>query len=356
MQLRGNRKAERAAVNATQTFFEENDFVFQEVDTGNDYGKDAYVDLTAGTAITGFMVALQIKGGVSYKRPGGYGIPLDSHEAVWRGSTVPVGGIVHDPGDGLLRWCNISQFLDEHPISPGSYVPVPADQVLTQETAGTAFKDSFQKFWDRRSSGLSLLRLCTENEDEQIGALLDCFAYGRHDARLLIVLRYMLKMLRGDVLMHAIHILAHVTPHPDILWHKGNWISDGICRDVAQHFRWTVEEILVFFKSVPWSEWHRGGLGESIYMLLHEDPEIKPKMEQAAFAALDLASDFDGGDEDEEWDVAFGPLYLTLYWAGKKADVKYLEMLERDSRFDELLLASELMACLEEQGWLTLFE
>ena len=127
MKLRGNRQPERAAVNATRAFFEANEFVFQEVDTDNDYGKDAYVDVTDGGTVTGFMVALQIKGGESYRRTGGYRIPLDKHEAIWREATPPVGGIVHDPVDGLLRWCNISEYLEQHPNDAGSYIPVPHD-------------------------------------------------------------------------------------------------------------------------------------------------------------------------------------------------------------------------------------
>lgn len=350
MELRANRQVERAAVNATRAFFEANNFVFQEVDAGNDYGKDAYVDLTEGTTVTGFMVALQIKGGASYRRPGGYGIPLDAkHETVWRGSTAPVGGIVQDPDDGLLRWCNISQYLEEHPQDPDSYVPVPSDQILTAETL-PAFKERFKLFWDRQSGGKAILRLCTDNEDEQMGALFDCFAYGRRDARVLIVLRYMLKMFRGTAMHHAIHILSHITPHPDIFWHQGNWISEEICKEVSAHFRWTVEEILLLFSTVRWVEWQRGGFGESLYMLFAEDPDIKPKMEQAAIAALDLCE-----DQDNE-DTAFGALYLTLYWARKKACEKYSEMLNRDSRFGELMLDTELRACLQNSPCLFLFE
>lgn len=182
MKLRGNRQAERAAVNATRALFEANEYVIQDVSADNDYGKDAYVDLTEGTAVTGFMVALQIKGGTSYRRPGGYGVPLDNkHEVVWRGSTAPVGGIIYDPEDGLLRWCNISQFLEEHPNRSGSYVPVPDSQILTAETL-SVFKDSFIRFWDRQSGGRSVLRLCTADEDQQLDALFDCFAFGRRDA------------------------------------------------------------------------------------------------------------------------------------------------------------------------------
>ena len=64
MKIRPNRKIEREAVNATKAFFESCDCVCQEVDLG----KDLYVDITDSGKLTGLCVALQVKGGVSYRR------------------------------------------------------------------------------------------------------------------------------------------------------------------------------------------------------------------------------------------------------------------------------------------------
>ena len=77
MKLRPNRKIEREAVNAARVFLEANNCVFQEIDQSNDYGKDAYLDLTEGTHVTGLCAALQIKGGSSYRaRNGDYLVPI----------------------------------------------------------------------------------------------------------------------------------------------------------------------------------------------------------------------------------------------------------------------------------------
>ncbi|MEU1263500.1 DUF4365 domain-containing protein [Streptomyces cellulosae] len=71
----GTKKTERAAVNAARTFLEAHECVVQEVDTGNDYGKDLLVDLTEDLEITGESVAIQVKGGSSFFRAGKWGIP-----------------------------------------------------------------------------------------------------------------------------------------------------------------------------------------------------------------------------------------------------------------------------------------
>src|SRR6516165_6223346 len=133
MRLRKNRRTERAGVNETRAFFESNDHVFQEVDLGNDYGKDAYVDLVDGQTVSGLCVALQIKSGASYRRGSGYAIPIENHGEVWRNSSLPIAGIVYDPETNGLYWCDITSFLAAHAKSLPSDIPVSRDNLLTAE-------------------------------------------------------------------------------------------------------------------------------------------------------------------------------------------------------------------------------
>ncbi|MGA2621038.1 MAG: DUF4365 domain-containing protein [Thermoguttaceae bacterium] len=196
MEIRPNRRAERAAVNAARAFFESCNCVFQEVDLANDFGKDAYIDLAEGNVVTGLCVALQIKGGESYRRAKGYAIPLDEkHARVWRASSVPVAGLVHDPADGQIRWCNISDFLARLHKELPPCIPVPAANALTPQSFDSAFKPSFRAFEKARSAGHPLLQLTSDDETLRMGALLDCFGLGRSEPRVLILVRYLLGML-----------------------------------------------------------------------------------------------------------------------------------------------------------------
>ena len=54
-----SRREERRAVNVSQTFFEEHDLIFQEVDLRNDIGKDAILDLSRSGDDAGLCIALQ---------------------------------------------------------------------------------------------------------------------------------------------------------------------------------------------------------------------------------------------------------------------------------------------------------
>ncbi len=303
MRFRCNRKIERSAVNAARTLFESCDCVFQEVELANDYGKDAYVDIAEAEDVTGLCVALQIKGGKSYRRSNGYGIPLDqAHARIWETSSVPVAGIVFDPDDETLRWCNISEFLGGAGAALPSYIPIAAAQILTPETLEKQFKPSFRSFQTERTAGPALLQLTSAEESTRASALLDCFAVGRSEPRVLVLLRYLLGMFKDNSLELAITILAHTTPHPDILWREGNWVLDRVCKVVTAHFRWTHDEIECLLRSVPWEEWQRGGLGEHLYCILREDPEIERKMGEVALSAMSKGND----------GVAFSAMYLTI--------------------------------------------
>lgn len=338
---------EREAINATRAFFESCKCVFQEVDFGNDYGKDVYVDFTDNEELTGVCVALQIKGGQSYRRTGGYGIPLDDDQAsVWRQSTIPIAGIVYDPDDRQLRWCNISAYLhDTHELTT-AYVPVDRANVLTRETLEKSFKSTYASFHTQRIVGPALLNLSDQDQGLQICALRNCFVLGRTDGRVLIIIRHLLHLFRGDVLRLAVVILAHATPHPDILHHSKNWIPEESCNRLKPHLTWSIDEIRTLMLSADWEEWHRGGQGQNVYSLLCQDSDIEKKMGDVAIAAL----------TNGERDLAFQAMYLVIYWARREGLEMYKGFLAIDRRFGDLPISNELRVCLEEHSCVTLFE
>ena len=346
MKRRKNRPVERNAVNAVRTLFEGSGYVFQEVDQANDYGKDAYVDLVNGESVTGIMLALQIKGGKKYKRTRGYVIPIDGHAEIWRESTTPVAGIVHDPDSGELHWCDISTFLLEHWTNLPQDIPVDATNKLDAATLETSFKPHFRSMANERAAALAVLRICSEKKAVRIGALLDCFAFGRSDPRMFIMVRQSIGMLSGSPLRLAITILAHATMHPDIMWGKSNWIPELVCSRLKSHWHWSAAEITRMLRGVGWQYWQRGDVGQDLYMLLYQDPQIRMKIERIAVSAVRRL--------DER--VAWAALYMAVYWAGDKGQAKYEEMLMIEPTLRQLPLSGELEMCLSDQGWLSMFE
>lgn len=345
MKQRPNRRIERAAVNAAKSLFESCDYVFVEIDLANDFGKDAIVELFRDQESTGKMVALQIKGGRSYRRADGFAIPVDDeHYAAWRASNIPVIGIVHDPDSHNLYWVSITRFLATCTSRPKS-IPISVHSQLTPTSLQSTFLSEVTSESEAMQSQ-AVLDLLSDSDSKRMQAIVDCFALGRNDARHLIVLRYLLNTLEGDKLEQALSILALATPHPDILWTMHNWIGDTTKMAVVKHCRWSNDEVCRLLQAVPWELWQRDDSGQDLYMLLMEDPEIGRKMRVA------LSSLYGDGDLD----ATFTAAYLLLYWAGETGCEAYAELVRDYPLIASIPLMSEVRWTLHNFGYLSLFE
>ncbi len=290
--ISSNRRIEREGVNAAQAFFERNNCVFQEVALQNDFGKDAYLDVTRVGVFGPLCVALQIKSGRSYRTSSGdYLIPLDHHANTWRNSTVPIFGIVYDPDDKELRWTDLTAYLRDNPDKNTGSAPVARSSVLTETSIGGEFVRAIHKY---SSSGGSyiVLNMLSDEPEQQVSAVLDAWALGRSDARYLLLLRRVIAELSSEATRRAIWVLSHATSHPDIFWTSENWIPDDVKNRVRASFRWSAEEISHTFMALNVEETGRGTLGQSLHLILREDPCLVEKMKQSV-AQLLQASETD---------------------------------------------------------------
>jgi hypothetical protein len=106
-----SRRAATAAVNALRTLLEDHDHIVEEIDQRNDFGEDLYVTFTEKRRVTGDVIKVQVKGGTSWRRPGGYGVPVGKHAATWADGNIPVFCVVHDPEKPALYWANATEQL-----------------------------------------------------------------------------------------------------------------------------------------------------------------------------------------------------------------------------------------------------
>ena len=98
-----------AALLRTQTVLLPAKLLVQPVEGQRDIGRDAYVDLANGDEVAGGVVALQIKGGKSFFHKGTWVVPGDDADFnLWRESSVPMFGTVHDPETDALYWADLS--------------------------------------------------------------------------------------------------------------------------------------------------------------------------------------------------------------------------------------------------------
>jgi hypothetical protein len=271
------RVVSRDGVNTTRLFFEHYGCTFQEIDQQQDVGKDVYVDLADAAGFTPLCVALQVKSGASYRAAkGDYAVPVDHHADLWRRSTVPVFGIVHDPEDAKLRWVDLTGYLRAHPDQIGGSVPVSGRHTLDELSLRGAFAAAVSAYGARGTTDLVLNLLSPE--PFQIGAMYDAWALSRSDPKYLLLLRRFLMDLHPEAVRRTIWLLSHVGSHPNIFWTKDNWIRPDAEQLLLPSFRWSPEELAHMVRAVDYSDYGRGTLGECLDVLLYEDPYIAQKL------------------------------------------------------------------------------
>jgi len=129
--IRSSRRIERAGVNAVRTLLEDQDYLVQEIDGGNDHGEDLIVNLTRNGKRTGHYFAAQVKSGTKYRRAHGYAVPVDDHYEDWRDSRIPVLGIVYDPETAEIFWTNLTKELRAR---QQKWVQIPKSARLSPDT------------------------------------------------------------------------------------------------------------------------------------------------------------------------------------------------------------------------------
>lgn len=272
-----SRTTSRDGVNTARLLFEHNDCRFQEIDQQQDVGKDVYVDLADKAGITPLCVALQIKSGLSYRTAkGDYVVPVDHHADLWRRSTVPVFGIVHDPEDSKLRWVDLTGYLRAHPDQERGNVPVVGRQTLDEFALRGAFANAVRAYGARGTTDLVLNLLSPD--PFQTGAMYDAWALSRSDSKYLLLLRRLLMDLHPEATRRSIWLLSHVGSHPNVFFTKDNWIKPEAEGLLLPSFRWSPEELAHMLRAVDHSDYGRGTLGECLDVLLYEDPNIVSKL------------------------------------------------------------------------------
>lgn len=343
MQLRPNRTTERAGVNAARAFFESHEQVFQEVELSNDYGKDAYVDFTENKQILGVCAAFQIKTGVSFRRTSGYTIPVEGHFLVWRDSSVPMIGIVHDEQSGKLYWVNISAYLARCGDGEPASIPISVKAELTGASLTAELLPSVRESKRVDALGTALVQLCSADPAVQIAAISDCFALGRTDVRVMLAIRNSLRSFRGTAVKQAIAILSHAVPHPDIAVIDTNHVPHQVHQAIESELVWTQDELVKLFRAAPWSVgWDRGSLGQCLYHLLIVDPDYRAKVQ----AVVPVLSKLD-------IEAAFAAMYLTVYWSDKAVET-FEEVLLAAPELEDHELIDETRSILDEFGWLSM--
>lgn len=325
-------QAERA-VNRFEAFCIERKWPFVSSPTNRDFGKDGYVDVSDEGRLTGESFFGQIKGGRSYAAVGGYRIPVEDHVTVWRDSPAAVIGIVRDPVDDRLRWVNLTLALRED--SALASVFVAAEAVLDEDTQVAGLRASARATTVKRHVPFGVGSTATRDQAE---AVWESFAMGHRDPVPMIGVRRAMFGLDRPAMCEAIYALSHCTPHPDIFWSSGSWLPPQLRDFVRATFRWSHHEVWTLLEVVDQEDgMKRGSLGQCVFMLLAEDPDIRAGLWRVVKTVAD------------EWVLGWAAAVL-LYLAGDEAPAELDRLVTARPDIASCPLGSQLLEAVKAHG------
>lgn len=277
-QSRPSRAVGKAGQRAVEAVLEAAGLVVQRVEQENDIGRDAFVDLVERGEITGGVISLQVKSGPSFVRNGTCMIPGDPEDfTLWRESTVPFFGVVHDPASGALRWVDLSsvaQIADSY-LSPTVEGPFGKEAVLVPED--NRLDLSVEPFIRaaaasvRRFRGLPTSALLSRDPQIVEIGIADVFAIGRHDPNAFVLLGALFHRLPTETRPDALRALAMCTRHPDVFWTINNWIPEAVKTEARSRTTWAAADLDALLGMINDDGIARGTVGQDVFHVLELD-------------------------------------------------------------------------------------
>ena len=279
------------------------------VPTERDIGIDGFVQVTDDEGEpTGDIFAVQVKSGASYLRATGGSVPVGDHRDLWTKAGSPVVVIVYDPATGELWWANASDALarDQKLTTIAATTRLPADDRDVMPLLRSVRLHADFRIGVPRGIG-------STDVDEQVTAAWASLLLGSRSSHALIALRRVLVSLDVVARAHAVESLAHCTPHPDIFWTKDTLLASSIRDEVCATFRWSVDELIALLEVIDENGIDRGSVGQSVYMLIFEDPGCSALLRNGAAEVLARDAALAGWaaylavahavDQKAEWDL-----------------------------------------------------
>ncbi len=232
------KKTEHLGIIKTKEIINDANCIFNEIDTGNDIGIDAYIEIIEMEEATGCCIATQIKSGDSNltSHDKDFIIKADKdHFEYWNSHSLPIAGIGYIPKLKKLVWCDITKYLKDNPeiITQGPYnIHISLHDELTIKNFDT-FKSHFINFYSISpneknfiKSQNTLINHEKESNESIISSMKLLFYFHRNNKATWYFLINLFKDTTHTILIYNIlYCIRHLVNHGDIFWHQWNIIN-----------------------------------------------------------------------------------------------------------------------------------
>lgn len=266
-------------VNYIRSIVEECGSLYHKIETENDLGIDAIIELIRDEKPLNTQVAIQIKSGSSYFNSNVQEciIPVGNHKDYWLNYPLSVIGIVYIPELKCAYWTDIKNYLKNYPNGTAIHFNISEVTRFDKISFSQIFVPRTIREIPYLSFSESLKYFNSKNQDEFYVGLLTLFrhfpnARGTWEA----MVRYFKEKSFDVIPPQMIYFLAHIPWHPDI-WATGELITNETTQYAKKLFstfnKNDVVKLLSFINEEEGIA--RGTLGQSVEAIISSLPKCK---------------------------------------------------------------------------------
>jgi len=274
----------KVGVGYIQSIVDHHNCIFQEIDTKNDLGVDAIIEIIKEEEPVSKFVATQIKSGKSYynKKKNVCKIPVKKHFNYWTKHPLPVYGIVHIPEFGDAYWIDIKKYLKHNPTATViSFERTLANQI-NKDTFFKIFVPHLLNEVPEISNDFAKTLFQSDKQDEfylGLYTLYKRFA-DKTDTWQLFV-DFFKNQPTENIPDFLIYILAHLPWHSDISYYNGTMTSEAQEYGKLQLKKFGKIEILKLLDFIDEeNSIARGTIGQSVEAIISIIPNFQTYLKE----------------------------------------------------------------------------
>ena len=258
--------------------------IFQEIDTSNDVGIDAIIEIVKDEKPTSKFIAAQIKSGKSYYdiRSNKCKIPIKKHKDYWVKHPMPVFGIVYVPEFENAYWIDIKHYIEYYPNdSVISFEPTLA-RLINKNTFFTQFVPHLLNEIPNVSFEFAKTLFFSDKNDEfYLGLYILFKRYAYLDEVWELFIEFFKSKSIEQIPGELIHYLAYIPWHGDIFSFKDSFTTES--REYGQTLidkfdKTDVLKLLAFIDEKNMIQ--RGTLGQSVEAIISSIPNCDRLLEE----------------------------------------------------------------------------
>ncbi len=220
----------KSGVDFIQTIVNSHNCIFQEIDTKNDLGIDAIIEIIKDETPTSNFFATQIKSGKTYynKKTNLCKIPVKNHFDYWTKHPLPVYGIVYIPEFGDAYWVDIKKYLQANPEETVIKYERSLANQINEATFFSIFVPHLLKEVPDISFDFAQELFKSEKADEFFLGLYTLYKkYADRNKTWTLFIDYFQEADVEKIPNFLIYILAHLPWHPDIAYFNGTMTNES---------------------------------------------------------------------------------------------------------------------------------